>query len=219
MTTLFTSKGNATALTLELQRLRWSQHQLARASQLRPEIISRLVTGKVSMPYAATRKKVFIALRKRAAELEIPPPNEVNLFPAFGEPATYHDQWQETLLAYALHISWTQHLTEELEPLALLHTRFELARCEAAIAPPGTLGQWAKVADVVYYAVQRAALGDSKAIQEAQLILSQVHLSWKEAVVAALAKYALRSRRAEKKAESEWQVIVCSLQALEEDQG
>jgi hypothetical protein len=92
MVALLPPKGKETLLALELQRLHWTQQQLARASQLRPEIISRLITGKVAMPHAETRKKVLLALRQRAAELGMPPPNEVRLFPASGEPVAYQER-------------------------------------------------------------------------------------------------------------------------------
>lgn len=203
----------------ELRRLRWSQQQLACASQVHPEIISRLVTGKVAMPQAKTRRKILMALRQRAGELGMSPPNEVTLFPVSGEPAVYQEQWQETLITYARRINWVRRLTDELEPRALLRLRFELARREAEMATSGTLEQWAKAADVVYYAAQRTVRGDLEAVQEAQTILSQARLSWKGAIVAALAKYALLSRWTEKGSEYEWQIIARSLQGLEEEQG
>jgi transcriptional regulator with XRE-family HTH domain len=211
-------KGKETCLALELRRLHWSQQQLARASQLRPEIISRLVTGKVAMPYTETRKKILIALRQRAAELRMSPPNEVWLFPASGELVAYQERWQEVLVEYARQISWAIRLTHELEPLDLLHLRFELARREGEAALSGTREHWEKAADIVYYATQRAAQGEPEALQEAQTILSQAQLSWKEAIVAALAKYEVRSRQAGKEAEYEWQTIACSLQALQQRQ-
>jgi transcriptional regulator with XRE-family HTH domain len=212
-------KGKETYLALELRRLHWSQHQLACASQLRPEIISRLITGKVAMPYAETRKKILIALRQRAMELDIPPPNEVRLFPASGEPVAYHERWQEVLVEYARQISWATRLTQELEPLELLRLRFELARREGEMALLGTLECWEKAADLIYYAAQRAAQGEPEALEEAQSIVIHPHLSWKGAIVAALAKYGVRSRRAGKEAEYDWQIIARSLQALQAEQG
>ncbi len=212
-------KGKEINLALELQRLHWSQHQLACASQLRPEIISRLITGKVAMPYAETRKKILLALRQRAAKLGMSPPNEVRLFPVSGEPVAYQERWQEVLVEYARQIRWATRLTHELEPLSLLCLRFELARREGEAALLGTLEHWEKAADLVYYAAQRAAQGEPRAPQEAQSILSQAHLSWKGVIVAALAKYAVRSRRIEKETELEWQAIACSLQALQAEQG
>ncbi len=207
-------QGKEPLLALELRRLHWSQHQLARASQLRPEIISRLITGKVTMPYAETRRKVLIALRQRAAELGVSPPDEVRLFRASGEPVAYQERWQEVLVEYARQIRWATHLTHELEPPDLLHLRFELARREGEAALLGTLGHWEKAADLIYYAAQQAAQGEPEALQEAQSVLSHTHLSWKGAIVAALAKYAMLSRRAERETELEWQVIACSLKVL-----
>ncbi len=137
-------KGKEINLALELRRLHWSQHQLARASQLRPEIISRLITGKVIMPYAETRKKILLALRQRAAELGMSPPNEVRLFPVSGEPVAYQERWQEILVEYARQIRWATRLTHELEPLDLLCLRFELTRREGEAALLGTLEHWEK---------------------------------------------------------------------------
>lgn len=211
-------KGKETFLALELRRLHWSQQQLARASQLRPEIISRLITGKVATPYAETRRKVLLALRQRAAESGMAPPNEVWLFPASGEPVAYQERWQEVLVEYARQIRWASRLTHELEPLELLRLRFELARHEGEKALLGTLECWEKAADLIYYAAQRAAQGEPEALQEAQSILSHAHLSWKESIVAALARYAVRSRRAGKEAEYDWQIIARSLQVLQEEQ-
>jgi transcriptional regulator with XRE-family HTH domain len=211
-------KGKETLLALELRRLHWSQRQLARTSKLRPEIISRLITGKVARPYAETRKKILIALRQRALELDMPPPNEARLFPASGEPVAYHERWQEVLVEYARQIRWATRLTHELEPLPLLRLRFELAWHEGEMAPSGTLEHWEKAADLVFYAVQRAAQGEPEALREAQSIISQAHLPWKGAIVAALAKYAVRSRRAGKEAEYDWQIIARSLQVLQEEQ-
>ena len=211
-------KGKETLLALELRRLDWSQQQLSRASQLRPEIISRLITGKVAMPYAETRKKVLIALRQHAQDLGLPPPDEVKLFPTSGEPVVYQERWQEVLVEYARQISWATRLTHELEPLDLLRLRFELARREGEAALSGTLEHWEKAADLIYYAAQRAAQGEPEAPQEAQSVLNHTHLPWKGAIVAALAKYTVRSRRAERETELEWQVIARSLQALQEEQ-
>lgn len=209
-------KGKATLLALELRRLHWSQQQLARASQIRPEIISRLITGKVATPYAETRRKVLSAMRQRAAELGMSPPDEVRLFPASGEPVAYQERWQEVLVEYARQIRWATHLTHELEPLDLLQLRFELAQRELEQTPARTLEQWEKAADLIYYAVQRTAQGEREALPEANAILNQIQLPWKEAIVSALAKYLLLSEQAEKESEHIWQTIACSLQVFQE---
>jgi hypothetical protein len=122
------------------------------------------------------------------------------------------------LVEYARQIRWATRLTRELEPLDLLRLRFELAEREGEAAPLGTLERWEKAADLVYYAAQRAAQGEPEALLETQTILSHAHLSWKGAIVAALAKYAVRSHRMEKEAEHEWHAVARSLQVLQEEQ-
>lgn len=209
-------QNNEAPILGELRRLRWSQSQLAQASQTRPEVISRLVTRKVTSPYAETRKRVMVALRQRAQALGLPAPDEISLFPWASQPITSHEHWQHTLVQYACQLNWAHRLAHELEPVGVLRLRFDVAHRALEQAPPRTFEQWEDAADLLFYAVQRAAQGEPHALQEAKLYLRRACLPWEATIVAALAKYQLLSDQAEKEVERIWRSIASSLQSLEQ---
>lgn len=158
-----------------------------------------------------------IALRQRAEERGLPSPNEINLFPGAGHRGSYQDQWQQALVEYARQIKRARCLTPELEPLCLVRLRFELAQRELEQTSASTLERWEKAADLLYYAAQCSAQGEPEAVVEANAILNQAQLPWKQAIVSALAKYLVLGELAKNEGEYIWQAIARSLQVIPEE--
>jgi predicted RNA-binding Zn ribbon-like protein len=153
-----------------------------------------------------------VVVRQRAEALGLPPPHETSQVPRGSQPRASRDQWQQTLIQYARQINWAQRLTHELEPLSLLQLRFDVAQRALELAPPRTFEQWDKAAELLYYAIQCTAQGEQEALVEANTILNQAQLPWKQAIMSALAKYLVLSKRANKESEHIWQALACSLQ-------
>lgn len=74
-----------------------------------------------------------------------------------------------------------------------------------------------KAADLLYYAAQRSAQGEPEAVVEANAILNQAQLPWKQAIVSALAKYLVLGELAKNEGEHIWQAIARSLQEFPEE--
>jgi hypothetical protein len=120
-------------------------------------------------------------------------PNAAWLFPLWGKPVPFREDWQDVLVQRARRIGWPSHLEQMLPPQNALHLRFALAQHELALTTPDTMGQWGEAASLVYYAARRAAHGEPEAIAQAQNVLERAHLPWRAAIVATLAKYTARS--------------------------